>query len=69
MLPHPFDVYYEETKTELNRRLTYEYPCDERLRSETQGSTRLTYTGCHGGLDHLKIETRSRDESDSVFEL
>ncbi len=55
-------VYYEEIKRELNRRLMYEYRCDERLRAKAEGSTRLTYTGLCGGLEHLKIETRLRDE-------
>jgi hypothetical protein len=27
-----------------------------------EGSTRLTYTGFRGGLEHLKIETRLIDE-------
>jgi hypothetical protein len=39
--------------------------CDERLRLrrvKDEGSTRLTYTGLRGGLEHLKIETRLRDE-------
>jgi hypothetical protein len=40
----------------------YEYRCDERLNAETEGSTRLTYTGLRGGLEHLKIETRLIDE-------
>jgi hypothetical protein len=31
--------------------------CDERLRVKPEGSTRLTYTGLCGGLEHLKIET------------
>jgi hypothetical protein len=30
--------------------------------SKTEGSTRLTYTGLFGGLEHLKIETRIIDE-------
>ena len=42
--------------------LTYECRCDERLSSTGDGSTRLTYTGLCGGLEHLKIETRLRDE-------
>jgi hypothetical protein len=33
-----------------------EYRCDERLRSKTEGSTRLSYTGLRGGLEHPKIE-------------
>jgi hypothetical protein len=32
--------------------------CDERLNVKTEWSTRLTYTGLRGGLEHLKIETR-----------
>jgi hypothetical protein len=40
----------------------YEYRCDERLKVKTEGSTRLTYTGFRGGLEHLKIETRLTDE-------
>jgi hypothetical protein len=43
---------------ELNRIRIHECRCDERLRLKTEGSTRLTYTGFHGGLEHLKIETR-----------
>jgi hypothetical protein len=40
----------------------YEYRCDERLKSTDEGSTRLTYTGLNGGLEHLKIETRLINE-------
>ncbi len=40
------------------RRLIYECRCDERLKAKAEGSTHLTYTGLHGGLEHLKIETR-----------
>ena len=40
----------------------YEYRCDERLETNTEGSTRLVYTGLNGGLEHLKIETRLIDE-------
>ena len=36
----------------------YEYRCDERLKSKVEGSTRLTYTGLIGGLEHPK----DRDE-------
>ena len=36
---------------------------NERLKAKTEGSTSLTYTGLCGGLGHLKIETRFRDES------
>jgi hypothetical protein len=40
----------------------YEYRCDERLNTKTEGSTRLGYTGFRGGLEHLKIETRLIDD-------
>ena len=49
-------VYYEENT------YIYESRCNERLKPKTQGSTRLTYTGLYGGLEHLKIETRLRGE-------
>ncbi len=32
------------------------------LMDEVERSTRLTYTGFRGGLEHLKIETRLIDE-------
>jgi hypothetical protein len=40
----------------------YEYRCDERLKVKDEGSTLLAYTVLHGGLEHLKIETRLIDE-------
>jgi hypothetical protein len=52
----------EDIKRGLNRKRLYECRCDERLRAKAEGSTRLTYTGLRGGLEHLKIETRLRDE-------
>ncbi len=36
-------VYYEQIKRDLNRRLMYEYRCDERLKGKSEGSTRLAY--------------------------
>ena len=36
--------------------------CEERHKTKTKGSTRLTYTGLFGGLEHLKIETRLIDD-------
>jgi hypothetical protein len=49
---------------ELNRRLTYVCRCDERLKAKTEGTTRLVYvyTGLCGGLEHLKIKMRLRNE-------
>ena len=40
------------------------YGCrsNERLKTKTEGSTRLVYTGLGGGLGHLKTETRLRGE-------
>jgi hypothetical protein len=35
---------------------------DERLRTKTEGCTQFGYTGLVGGLEHLKIETRLKDE-------
>ena len=55
-------VYYESIKRELQSRPIYECRCDERLKTKAEGSTRLTYTGFLGGLEHLKIETRLIDE-------
>ena len=46
----------------LNRRPTYEYRCDERLKAKVEGSTRLVHTGLIEGLEHLKIETRLTNE-------
>ncbi len=37
--------------------------CDERLKTKTEGSTRLTHTGLLGELEHLKIKTRLIDET------
>jgi hypothetical protein len=37
----------------------YEY---ERLKTKDEKSTRLTYTGLLGGLEHLKIKTRLIEE-------
>ena len=38
------------------------YMCDERLKTKSEKSTRLSYTGLFGELEHLKIETRLIDE-------
>ena len=55
-------VYYEEIKRELKRILIHVCRCNERLKAKDEGSTLLGYTGLRGGLEHLKIETRFRDE-------
>jgi hypothetical protein len=40
-----------------------EYRCDDRLKTKSEESTRLTHTGLSGELEHLKIETRLIDEN------
>ena len=55
-------VYYETIKREVNRRLIHEGRCDGSLKGKPEESTRLTYNGLCGGLEHLKIETRLIDE-------
>ncbi len=36
----------------------HEFRCYERLKAKAERSTRLTDTGFHWGLEHLKTETR-----------
>ena len=56
-------VYHEWIKRELKSSiLIYECRCNARLKGKGEGSTRLTYTGLRGGLEHLKIETRLINE-------
>ncbi len=56
------EVYYESRQRELKTRPIYECRYDERLKAKSEKSTRLTYTGLLGELEHLKIETRLIDE-------
>jgi hypothetical protein len=56
------DVYYESIKRELKTRPIYKCRCDKRLKTKDEESTRLTYTGFLGELEHLKIKTRLIDE-------
>ena len=55
-------VYYESRKRELKTRPTYECRCDERLKTKSDKSTRLAYTGLFRELEHLKIKTRLINE-------
>ena len=55
-------VYYESIKQDLKTRPIYECRYDERLKTKAEESTRLTYTGLLGELEHLKIKTRLIDE-------
>ncbi len=56
-------VYYETIKRDLKIRVIYECRWDERLKMKPEGSTRLSYTGFRGGLEHLKIETNLINDS------
>jgi hypothetical protein len=40
------------------KKLFYYDRSDERLKTKTEKSTRLVYTGLHGELEHLKVKTR-----------
>ena len=53
--------YYESIKRELKRRLIYEYQCDEKLKTKTEESTRLSDTGLVVELEHRKTKTRLKD--------
>jgi hypothetical protein len=55
-------LYYESMKRELKTRPIYECRCDERLKTKTEESTLLAYTGLLVELEHLEIETRLIDE-------
>ena len=55
-------VYYESIKRKLKIKCICECQCYERLQTKTKEFTRLTYTGWFGGMEHLKIETRSMNE-------
>ncbi len=55
-------VYNESRKWEVKTRPIYECRCDERLKTKSEKSTRLGYTGLLGELEHLKIKTRLIDE-------
>jgi hypothetical protein len=58
----PALVHYKSIKGEPWRSPLYDCRCDEKLKSNPEGSTRLTYTGLLGGLENLKIKTRLVDE-------
>ncbi len=55
-------VYYESRKRELKIKPISECRCDERLKTKSEESTRLGYTGLLGELEYLKIKTRLIDE-------
>ena len=50
-------IYYEQQmKRELKRIHTSGCQCNERLKTKTDGSKHLTYTGLYEDLEHLTIE-------------
>jgi hypothetical protein len=53
----PF-FYYEWIKRELQTRPLNECRCDERLKTKGEESTRLSYTGLHGELEHPVVLPR-----------
>ncbi len=57
-----FILYYESIKRDLTTRPINECRCDERLKTKSEESTRLTHTRFLGELEHLKIKTRFIDE-------
>ena len=48
-------IYYESRKREVKTRPMYECRCDERLKTKSEKSTRRSYTGFLGELEHPKI--------------
>jgi hypothetical protein len=54
--------YYESIKRELKIKPISECRCYETLKTKAEESTRLAYTGLLGKLEHLKIETKLRDQ-------
>jgi hypothetical protein len=58
-----FVVYYESLKRDLKTKTIYGFRCDERLKTKVEESTRLGCTLLCAELQHLKIETRSTDET------
>ncbi len=54
--------YYESIKREVKIKPISECRCVERLKTKSEESTHLGYTGLLGQLEHLKIKTRLIDE-------
>jgi hypothetical protein len=54
--------YYETIKREFKIKPIPECRWDERLKTKTEESTRLSDTGLLGELEHLKVKTRLIDE-------
>ncbi len=58
---------YEVIKRELNRRLTYECWCDERLKAKAEGCTRLAYWVVRGtGTPKDRDEVNGREVCSDV---
>jgi hypothetical protein len=49
-------VYYESRKRELKTRPIYKCRCDERLKTKSEKSAHLVYTGLLGELEHVMGE-------------
>ena len=59
----PLFVYYESLKRALKTKTIYGYRCNERIETNVEESTRLTYPVLCVELEHLKIETRLTSET------
>ncbi len=54
---HYSSLFITNRESELKTRPIYECRCDERLKTKSEESTLLTYTGFLVELEHLKIKT------------
>jgi hypothetical protein len=63
-------LYYESIKRGLERRLIYEYRCDERLKTKNEESTLLSDTGLYRTVKFSEIvvcyETIKRELNDKT---
>ncbi len=59
-------VYYESRKREVKTSPIYQCRCDDRLKTKSEKSTLLGYTGLLGELEPLKIETKNLHSSDTL---
>jgi hypothetical protein len=55
-------VYHATIKRDPKIKPNFECRCDERLKTKTEESTRLSDTRLFGELEHLKMKTRLIDE-------
>jgi hypothetical protein len=56
------ESYYESRKREVKTKPMYECRCDERLKTKSEKSTHISYTGLIGELDSGTRTPKHRDE-------